>query len=210
MTALVQAALRVRRTARSAWGLGAACLLGAFLFAGFFTTAERSIGWEHAAWALAWVALLSQRAFVARRLGTDSRSSFELGVILLVGVFALVQLRGGIDSPINPLSYVAVALVASFASGWAGWALIAVSVALALGTAVFGEGIRDPWTLGLNVFFLGAFGALSHAFTRVEIARVRRESALQLAAQQEKVRDDMRLFRLVAPSSDGVRDEERL
>ena len=210
MTALVQAALRVRRTARSAWGLGAACLLGAFLFAGFFTTTERSIGWEHGVWGLAWAVLFGQRAFAARRHGTDSKSSFELGVVLLVGVFALVQLRGGIDSPINPLSYVAVALVASFASGWAGWALIAVSVGLALGTAVFGEGVRDPWTLGLNAFFLSAFGTLSHVFTRVEIARVRRESALELAAQQERVRDDMRLFRLVAPSSDGVRDEERL
>ncbi|MBW2720167.1 MAG: diguanylate cyclase, partial [Deltaproteobacteria bacterium] len=37
-----------------------------------------------------------------------------------------------------------------------------------------------------------------------------RKSDLELAAQKEKVKDDTRLFRLVAPSSDRVRDEERL
>ena len=60
------------------------------------------------------------------------------------------------------------------------------------------------------MFFTVCFGALSRLFTRVEIVRVRRKSRLELAAQQEKARDDMRLFRLVAPSSDGVRDEDRL
>lgn len=210
MTALVQAALRVRRTARSAWGLGAAFLLAAFLLAGFFVPGTRSIGWEHAGWVVGWSLLFAHRVRAAMRIGPDARSSFEVGVILLVGVFALVQARGGVESEIYPLIYVVVALVASFALGSAGWTLIGFAVALAVGVAALGEGVRDPVILALNAFFVVAFGGLSHAFTRVEIVRVRRESALDLAAQKEKVRDDMRLFRLVAPSSDGVRDEERL
>jgi len=76
--------------------------------------------------------------------------------------------------------------------------------------AFFGENVVDPTILALNAFFTASFGALSRLFTRAEIVRVRRSSKRELAAQREKARDDMRLFRLVAPSSDGVRDEERL
>ena len=210
MTALVQAALRVRRTARSAWGLAAALLLAAFLLAGFFLPGSRALGWWHAAWVATWLALFGQRARNAYRQGTDPRSAFELGVLLLVGVHALVQFRGGAGSELYPLTYVAVALVASFATGPAGIGVVAFALALGFAIAVLGEHITDPLLLGLNALFIVCFGALSYVFTRAEIVLVRRKSELELAAQKEKVRDDTRLFRLVAPSSDGVRDEERL
>jgi diguanylate cyclase (GGDEF)-like protein len=210
MTALVQAALRVRRTARSGWGLGAAVVLASFLLAGFFVPGSRTFGWGHVAWTGAWLALFGYRAHKAHRYGTDPRSAFELGVILLVGVFALIQARGGVDSHLYPAAYVAVALVASFSYGWAALSIIGFSVALGFGVAFFGEKVSDPITLGLNAFFTICFGALSRLFTRAEIVRVRRKSRLELAAQKEKARDDIRLFRLVAPSSAGVRDQERL
>ena len=210
MTALVQAALRVRRTARSSWGLGAAVVLASFLLAGFFVPGSRELGWGHAAWTGAWLALFGYRAYQAQRYGADPRSAFELGVILLVGVFALIQARGGVGSHLYPVAYVAVALVASFSFGWAALSIIGFSVALGFGVAFFGEKVSDPITLGLNAFFTLCFGALSRLFTRAEIVRVRRKSKLELAAQKEKARDDIRLFRLVAPSSDGVRDQERL
>ncbi len=210
MTALVQAALRVRRTARSAWGLAAAFLLAAFLLAGFFLPGSREPSWLHGLWVVAWSALFGHRAHTAYRQGTDPRSAFELGVLLLVGVQALVQFRGGIRSDLYPLTFVAVALVASFAAGPAGVGVVVFALALGLATALFGEQISDPLLLGLNALFIVCFGALSHAFTRAEIVRVRRKSDLELAAQKEKVKDDTRLFRLVAPSSDGLRDEERL
>jgi diguanylate cyclase (GGDEF)-like protein len=133
-----------------------------------------------------------------------------LGVLLLVGVQALVQFRGGIGSDLYPLTFVAVALVASFAVGPAGIGVVVFALALGLATAFFGEQISDPLLLGVNALFIVCFGALSHVFTRAEIVRVRRKSDLELAAQKEKVKDDTRLFRLVAPSSDRVRDEERL
>ncbi|MGB5701490.1 MAG: diguanylate cyclase [Polyangiales bacterium] len=210
MTALVQAALRVRRTARSSWGLGGAIVLAAFLLAGFFVPASRPLGWGHALWLGAWLGLFGSRARNTRQHGTDPRSAFELGVILLVGVFALIQLRGGVGSHLYPLAYVAVALVASFSFGWSAIGIIAFAVVLGFGVAFFGENVVDPTILALNAFFTASFGALSRLFTRAEIVRVRRSSKRELAAQREKARDDMRLFRLVAPSSDGVRDEERL
>ncbi|MBW2404703.1 MAG: diguanylate cyclase [Deltaproteobacteria bacterium] len=210
MTALVQAALRVRRTARSAWGLAAAFLLAAFLLAGFFVPGSRELGWLHLSWVVAWIALFGHRTHNAYRQGADPRSAFELGVLLLVGVQALVQFRGGIGSDLYPLTFVAVALVASFAVGLAGIGVVVFALALGLATAFFGEQISDPLLLGVNALFIVCFGALSHLFTRAEIVRVRRKSDLELAAQKEKVKDDTRLFRLVAPSSDRVRDEERL
>ena len=210
MTALVQAALRVRRTARSGWGLGAAVMLGAFLLAGFFVQGSRPFGWAHIAWLGAWLALFGYRARNAQRHGTDPRSAFELGVILIVGVFALVQFGGGVEGRLYPAVYVAVALVASFSFGWAAIGIIAFAAAFGFGVAFFGERVTDPVTLSLSAVFTVGFGALSRLFTRAEIVRVRRKSKLELAAQKEKARDDIRLFRLVAPSSDGVRDEERL
>jgi diguanylate cyclase (GGDEF)-like protein len=210
MTALVEAALRVRRTARSAWGLAAAFLLAAFLLGGFFLPGSRAFGWGHVAWLLTWAALFGYRARHAHRYGVNPRSAFEASALVLVGAYALVQLRGGLGSDLNPLIYVAVSLVASFATGWAGLASVAFAAALGVGVAFFAQKITNPLSLASNAFFVICFGALSHVFTRAEIARVRRRSEIELAAQRDKARDDMRLFRLVAPSQAGVRDEERL
>ncbi|MGD8606846.1 MAG: diguanylate cyclase [Myxococcales bacterium] len=209
MTALVQAALRVRRTARSAWGLAVGFLLAAFLLAGFFVPG-RPLGWGHATWLLCWGTLLAYRARQAYLDGTDAKGAFELGVLLIVGVQALVQYLGGAGSDAYPLLFVAVALVASFATGAAGIAVTAFAVVLGLGVARLGDRVTDPLRLLADAVFIVAFGALSHLFTRAEIARVRSKSKRELQAQQERVRKDMRMFRLVAPASDGVRDEDRL
>jgi hypothetical protein len=131
-------------------------------------------------------------------------------VLLLVGVHALVQFRGGVGSDLYPLTYVAVALVASFATGPAGIGVVAFAVVLGFAIAFLGEQVVDPLHLGLNALFVIGFGVLTYVFTRAEIVRVRRKSELELEARKEKVRDDTRLFRLIAPSSDGVRDEDRL
>ncbi len=200
----------MRRTARSAWGLAAACLLGAFLLAGFFLPGARGLGWAQAAWWAAWTALFSYRVRHARQDGTDPRSAFELGVLLLVGVHALVQLGGGADSALHPLIYVAVAFVTAFSGGWAAVGVVAFAVAFGAGVSILAEQLRDPLRLGLDALYLVGFGALSRLFTRAEIVRVRRMSERELVAQQEKLRADMRLFRLVAPTSDGVRDPDRL
>jgi diguanylate cyclase (GGDEF)-like protein len=190
--------------------LAAALMLAAFLLAGFFLPGSRAFGWGHLAWVVTWSALFGYRARTAYQHGADPRSVFELGVLLLVGVHAVVQLRGGVGSDLYPLTYVAVALVVSFATGRSGMGLVAFAVALGFAVAFLGERITDPLRLGVNALFIACFGALSYVFTRAEIVRVRRKSELELAAQKEKVRDDTRLFRLVAPSSDGVRDEDRL
>jgi len=209
MTALVQAVLRVRRTARSTWGLGLALLLSAFVVAGFFSPPAR-LSWGQLAWALVWLAAFVHRGRTALREGADARLAFELGVLFLVGAQALAQLRGGLDSELYPLTYAAVALVAAYGTGWAGPAVVGSALALDLAVTSLAYGTTDPRVLAAHAFFIVCFGALNLVFTRAEIARVRQQSEREHRAREEKVRDETRMFRLVAPSSDRAFDEDRL
>ena len=209
MTALVQAALRVRRTARSMWVLGATALLAAFLLAGFFLPGIDH-SWGQFAWIVAWGSLVVHRALGVRRREVEGQCELELGVLLIVGAHALVQWRGGTASQLYPLTYIAVAFGASFAKGRSALGILGFAVALDLGTSLLADHLTDPRVLGAHVGFILCFGALNLVFTRAEILRVRRKSELERRADREKVRDDTRLFRLVAPSSDGLRDEQRL
>ena len=94
MTALVQAALRVRRTARSSWGLGAAIILAAFLLAGFFVPGTRPLGWGHAVWFGVWLMVFGiGRNIVAAAIQASGTVRLNLGVPLdHNGVFHLVQM----------------------------------------------------------------------------------------------------------------------
>lgn len=209
MTALVQAALRVRRTARSAWGLAAALLLGACLLGGYFEPG-RSYGWGHLAWGLVWVGVVAARARFVVKQGADSRLVFELGTLLLVGTEALVQARGGAASELQPLVYVVVAVVVAFARGWVGVGFVAFAVAFDVSLSAFVDPLTTLRASSANATFIVAFGAIGLVLTRAEIIRVRRKSELEFAAQRKKERDETRLFRLVAPSSSDRRDEARI
>ncbi len=128
------------------WGVAVAFVLGTALLAGFFLPADRSLGWQHLAWSLTWAIVFGIRARAAVQYGAEPRSSFELGALLLVGVHALVQLRGGVVSELYPLTYVAVALGASFATGWAGASIVAFAAALDFGISFF-AGPGGSWVL---------------------------------------------------------------
>ncbi|MEM7435201.1 MAG: diguanylate cyclase, partial [Myxococcota bacterium] len=149
----------------------------------------------------------------ARRVvqeGANPRLVFELGLLLLVGVHALVQARGGASSELYPLTYVVVALVAAFARGLVGIGFVACAVALDLAVSFFGDHTVSLSVLAAHTAFIVCFGGISLVLTRAEIIRVRKKSELELQAQRKKERDETRLFRLVAPSSDDLRDEARI
>ncbi|MEM7138114.1 MAG: diguanylate cyclase [Myxococcota bacterium] len=209
MTALVQAALRVRRTARSTWGVAVALLLAAFLVGGYFMP-DRAYGWGHVVWCGVWVGVFAARARLVVKEGANPRLVFELGLLLLVGVHALVQARGGASAELYPLTYVVVALVAAFARGLGGIAFVACAVVLDLAVSFFGDQTLRLSVLAAHVTFIVCFGAISLVLTRAEIIRVRKKSELELRARRKKERDETRLFRLVAPSSDDLRDEARI
>ncbi|MGB5812619.1 MAG: diguanylate cyclase, partial [Polyangiales bacterium] len=166
--------------------------------------------WGRALWGVVWVAVFAVRARPVVSRGADPRLVVELGVLCVVGVHALVQWRGGSSSELYPLTYVVVAGCAAFATRAAGASIVAFAVALDLSTTFFAEHIEAPRVLAAHVLFIVCFGAISLVLTRAEIIRVRKRSELEVQARRQKERDESRLFRLVAPSSDDLRDEERI
>ncbi len=216
MTTLVNAALTVRRGAR--WGAGflATAAFAVLVLLGVFSQELSALRVSHTLVIGAWVAVLSFRAsrrhaLVKSRSGAPIAMDLELGLLLLVGAHAAVQVGGGLSGELYPLVYVLIAFLASFARGFAGPALIAAAVGLEAAIYFVTEEQSEPRPLLLHAAFIIFFGLLNLLFTRAEIARVRERGKQALDLEKEKVKDDTRLFRLVAaPSSSARTDDERL
>ena len=185
-------------------------MLGAFVLAGFFFPQDGGYGWAHVGWIALWSIVFASRVRSLVREGAEPRVTLELGLLLVVGVQALVQFRGGHGTDWYPLTYVAIALAVSFSTGAVGALIVFLAIVLDAGIYFVAEGRVDPRLFALHALFILCFGALNLVFTRAEIARVRRRSQKEIERHRAKVRDETRLFRLVAPSSDGLRDESRL
>ena len=185
-------------------------MLGAFVLAGFFLPQDQGYGWAHVGWIAMWSIVFASRVRSLVREGAEPRVTLELGLLLVVGVQALVQFRGGQGTDWYPLTYVAIALAVSFSTGAVGVLIVFLAIVLDAGIYFIAEGRVDPRLFALHTLFIFCFGALNLVFTRAEIARVRHRSRKEIEKHRAKVRDETRLFRLVAPSSDGLRDESRL
>src|SRR4051812_17795408 len=103
MTALVQAALTVRRGARGAFGYFAAFGLGLLVVLGLFRQ-QKALGVEHAivfaAWAVVLAARVHSRVRDQRRDETRNEAQswldFEVALLLLPAAHALLQMAGGL------------------------------------------------------------------------------------------------------------------
>ena len=215
MTTLVHAALTLRKTARSSYGFVAVIVFAALEVLGVFRVEQTALGIEHALLGLAWCGVFTSRAMVRFRASETSNDGakidFELALLLLVAVHAVVQLGGGVTSVFYPLVYVVVATSASLARKPAGTLLVVAAVVLEALVFFIAEGQADPRALAVHAVFIVSFGILNLVFTRVEIARVRERSLRELAAEKEKVQEDARLYRLVGAATDSAaRDEERV
>ncbi|MCB9595549.1 MAG: diguanylate cyclase [Sandaracinaceae bacterium] len=205
MSSLVHAALTIRKTARASFGFVAAAAFTGLMLLGVFRVDPQELGVEHGAVGLAWLVIFAVR--VARRVRDREDSSegrwldLELGVLLLIGAHAGVQIAGGLSSFVYPIVYVLVAFLASFARRPMGTTLVLVAIALEAALTALTEARADWRQLSLHAVFILLFGALNVVFTRAEIARVRERSKKALDEEKEKVRDESRLFRLVGAAS---------
>lgn len=213
MTALVQAALTVRRGARGAFGYFAAFGLGLLVALGLFGRRE-ALGLEHAvvfaAWAVVLGARVSGRVRERRKDPTQTWLDFEVALLLLTAAHALLQMFGGLSSPFYPLMYAFVAFVAAFADRAAARAFVASAIGFEALLYFVTEGHGDAQTFVLHAGLLGLFGLLNAAFTQAEIRRVRIDGQRELRDEKERVREDARMFRLVAAPTDSAPDEERM
>ncbi len=216
MATLVDAALTLRRSVRASYGFVAAAAFAALDLLGAFRVRPAALGPAHAvvavAWALVFGARLSARSRIEKRDGAGASIDLELGLLLLVAVHAVVQVGGGLTSSLYPLVYVVVAFLASFAKKPMGLVLVGASVAFEGALYFLSEGRADPAPFALHASFVVSFGLLNLVFTRAEIARVRERSRRELDDEKEKVREESRLFRLVAAPTEGggAGDEDRL
>ncbi|MCA9575622.1 MAG: hypothetical protein KC668_09305, partial [Myxococcales bacterium] len=214
MSSMVTAALSLRRTVRASAVLLTALALGTVVWLGAFQGGPSSLGLEHAAAGLLWLALFGQRvALRAQAIESETRGAhldLELGVLLLVASHALVQLTGGLEGPLYPLVYVVVAFLASFARKPVGHVLVLLALCVEAPLWFMTESHESARPFVLHAVFIVFFGVLNMMFTRAEIARVRKRSIKALDEDKAKAREESRMFRLVAPASGRAHDEDRL
>ncbi len=142
----------------------------------------------------------------------ELRDDLELGAILLIATFAMLQATGGEGSPLYPLAYALVAFLVAFHRPAVGLAL--VGVALTLEAALFVAGnARDGVTFGMHLGFVAFFALIHLAFLHAELMRQRREHRLRLDAEVARMRQEARDFRVIssqlgADSRNRTRAEE--
>ncbi len=212
MATLVHAAVTLRKTARASFGFVVASLFALVPLLGVFRVAPGELGVEHGVVAVAWVGWLVARAAVRLRSQDGPRTKqeamwldLELGVLLLVGVHAIVQTMGGLDGPLYAMIYVLVAFMAAFAAAPTGTILVVVSIAYEGLVWLLAERSLSVERLLIHGVFILFFGVLNLVFTRVEIARVRERSRRERDEEKAQVEADVRLFRLVgAPSAESA------
>ena len=215
MTTFVQAAVALRRSARSSYGYVVALGFSLLTLGGVFSGARR-VGLSHALLAALWLAVFVHRALgrfrhEEQRLRPTAAHDLEIALLMLVGVHAMVQLSGGLTGQLYPLAYVLVAFVASFAEKPAGPLLVAAALSYEAALYFFTEQRVDPRPYFLHATFIVFFGLMNLLFTRVELQRVRGESKRALDQDKVKALEAARRYRLLeAPSQRIERDEERL
>ena len=213
MSSLVHAALTIRKTARASFGFVAASAFAVLVLLGVFLVDPESLGVEHGAVGLAWLAIFGVRAAKRAREKPGAEEGkwldLELGVLLLIAAHAGVQLGGGLQGPVYPAIYVLVAFLASFARSPMGTTLVLFALGFEAALWWLTQARADWERFALHGVFIVLFGALNVVFTRAEIARVRERSKKELDQEREKVREESRLFRLVgAASSDASAQAE--
>jgi diguanylate cyclase (GGDEF)-like protein len=213
MTALVQAALTVRRGARGSFGYAAAAGLALLLLLGLFRE-RAAFGIEHAVVALAWSAVLAarvtQRLQAGRGRSGASVLDLEVGLLLIIGTHGLLQLFGGLQSALYPLLYALMGVFGAFAERKVTHGLVLCAIAFEAALYFGTEGQRAPVPLLLHGLMLVLFALLNALCTQAEIGRVRLLSQHERERDRQRVREDARLFRLVAAPTDSVADDERM
>ncbi len=195
-----------KRFLRRYVGLVVAALAGAIIIARLLVHPEHG-PWISASLTTVYAALGWWRFGRVRETRLKTRD-LELGALLMTLAQGVVQVSGGETSSFYPVMYIAAATVAVFLRPWA----IVCSLALGMGievalrmTAPYFELEPSPWrALVMHTVFVGVFASLGALFVRAEVLRIRKHAEQRNAAQEERLRDETRLFRLVsAPMGRG-------
>jgi two-component system, cell cycle response regulator len=152
----------------------------------------------------------------------DVKRDLELGAALVVATYVMVELSGGLSSPVYPLVYALVAFIVTFHRRVVGVPLVVVTFgmeALLYRAAVHG-GIAEPVAQKAalsHATFIGFFALTHFVFLQAEVMRQRRQHRTTLVRAIRNLRDEARDFRLISSSlaadpkaRSRESDEERL
>jgi diguanylate cyclase (GGDEF)-like protein len=212
MTTLVQTASNVRKSARASFGYVIATCVALLDLLGVFRDPQ-AFGIEHAVVAGAWLTVLGARMNARTRAQQGTGDGFldvEQGLLLLAATHAVLQLLGGLLSPLYPVLYVLVAFVGAFAERGQGRLIVLSAVAFEAPLYFFTENHTDPKPYALHAIFLTLFGLINVTFTQAELTRMRLRTYRERAEEKRRVKQEARLFRLSATPATVPRDDEHL
>lgn len=138
------------------------------------------------------------------RPSVQRRLDLELGLLLVVATFAVLEVAGGLASALYPVVFLLVAFVVVYAEAWMSAALVTVVVSMELGIAYFAVSdvsramrLRDAV---VHAAFIGVFATINYIFTRSEILRTRKDAEARLRLAQEAAESQARDLRLTSPA----------
>jgi len=208
MTSLLQAAFRVRKSARASLAYTAAAGLALLDLFGIFRDRER-LGTEHAVVLGAALCVLGSQA--ALHLGGFSFATwifpsrtprkaqpFELdhALLLLAFAHALLQLCGGVTSVGYPALYLLAAFIGSFAERHVARSYVLAAIGFEAPLYFLTESQTDVWAFVLHAVFLALFGCMNLIFTQTELTRARLRGQQERVQEKRRVQEDARLLRL--------------
>ncbi|HHH11681.1 MAG TPA: diguanylate cyclase, partial [Sorangium sp.] len=154
---------------------------------------------------------------LTRKVAAPSLRDLEVGALMGVAAYATVLYTDGdLDGTYYPLVYVAVGVTSAFARPLSSLGVILLMMLFELVVRELVYGGLEPQALLPHMGFAMVFGLLNTVSLRMEVARLRKASRHELAAERERIRDDARSYRLLrAPRGaeddcDEQSDEERL
>lgn len=208
MTVFEATSLVIRRSGQAAGALVFALIFGTLVATGFFSPlADQMLPPSRMVIIGLWVVVFGWRAHERirdERIGKRRPTllDMELGLLLVVLTFAVLQLSGGVSGPLYPLVYILVAFVVSFLS----WRPVLLVVSATLGLEAILLFVGSPQgaalhTFGLHGAFIIFFAALNAIFTRSEIARLRLTGKHKVEEELQRAEQTARDFRLVAAPS---------
>jgi two-component system, cell cycle response regulator len=143
---------------------------------------------------------------LARRLRPVPREGWtrilgdvELGLLLLVSLYAVMQLTGGARSPLHPLVYATTAFLVAFHRLPVGAGLVAATLALeALLFFASPQSADDRALAAAHGAFIGFFAVVNLIFLHAEVFRQRREHDARLKGEILRMREEARDFRVIS------------
>lgn len=132
---------------------------------------------------------------------TSRRAELEIGLLLVVGVHGVIQVAGGLDSPLYPLVYVLVAFLVVYTPQWIGFALVAAAIGIEAALMINAGPDRSAvFTTAVHAVFIVFFAVINFAVTRSEVARTRLAARREIEAKTDEIEREAHDFRLTAPA----------